>query len=70
MMLYLIIKVIHNNGLKFENTKSTQKKIKITEKLSHLEITSAMLVYLLIDFFLTYIYIFLFYKTIYVTYIG
>ena len=30
-MLYLIIKVIHNNGLKFENTKSTQKKIKITE---------------------------------------
>ena len=28
-MLYLIKKVIHNNGLKFENIKSTQKKIKI-----------------------------------------
>ena len=30
-MLYLIKKVIHNNGFKFENIKSTQKKIKITE---------------------------------------
>ena len=58
-MLYLIIKVIHNNGLKFENTEYTEEN-KNHWKLSHLEITSAtMLVYLLIDFFLTYKYIFL-----------